>query len=184
MDFMGVLQLPRNIDLDRLLGYAPSACLLDHTQDIHSFRDLTKNDMLAVQMWCSTHVCNSQVSSCFVNQGVQKCLLFEGDKKLRTIGVRPSVSHGKKARTIMLDIEILIVELGTIDRLAYRLSAAYRVISVEATYNKESKGGWDRLAPLEVGEMVVPSCTWLIRTSIPSKVTTLCHESRNHTMKV
>jgi hypothetical protein len=38
---------------------------------------------------------------------------------LRAVGVGASVGHGKKARAIVAESEVLIVELATVDRFAY-----------------------------------------------------------------
>merc|ERR1719244_2389345 len=64
--------------------------------DIHSLHNLAKHHMLPVQALS----------------------LSSAEEELGPIGVGASISHGQNARSGVLQLEILILKLGTIDRLA------------------------------------------------------------------
>jgi hypothetical protein len=44
-----------------------------------------------------------------------------GDEELRTVGVGTSVSHGQEERTVVLQLEVFILELFTVDGLALEI---------------------------------------------------------------
>eukprot|EP00357_Protocruzia_adherens_P029815 CAMPEP_0115005988 /NCGR_PEP_ID=MMETSP0216-20121206/20215_1 /TAXON_ID=223996 /ORGANISM="Protocruzia adherens, Strain Boccale" /LENGTH=161 /DNA_ID=CAMNT_0002372451 /DNA_START=1296 /DNA_END=1781 /DNA_ORIENTATION=- len=68
--------------------------LFDGTEEIHTFSDLTEDGVSAIQPG-----------------GLNK-----SNKELRTVGVGSSVGHREQSGDIMGNIEVLIVELSTIDR--------------------------------------------------------------------
>jgi hypothetical protein len=43
-----------------------------------------------------------------------------GDEELRAVGVGTSVSHGQEERTVVLQLEVFILELFTVDGLALK----------------------------------------------------------------
>jgi hypothetical protein len=49
---------------------------------------------------------------------IEPCSLDSGDEELRAIGSGTSISHGENARTSMLQLEVLILKLVTVDGLA------------------------------------------------------------------
>merc|ERR1719244_1322743 len=68
----------------------------DLLDDIHSLHNLAKHHMLPIQ----------------------PLSLGSAEKELGPIGVGASISHGQNARSGVLQLEILILKLGTVDRLA------------------------------------------------------------------
>lgn len=70
--------------------------VLDTVDNLHSREHLSENDVLSVEP--ASHNC--------------------GDEKLRAIGILSSVCHGEKARSSMLELEVLIWESVTVDGLA------------------------------------------------------------------
>lgn len=93
----GLGQLSAIGDLDRLLGGAGARPVgLDLLDHIHALGDGAKHDMLAVQPGGG--------------DGAQE--------ELRTVRVGPSIGHRQDARASVLQLEVLIGKLGTVDGLA------------------------------------------------------------------
>ena len=97
-------------DLDAATGLAAAAALsLDGLDNVHAVNDLTEDDVLAVQP-ASHH---------------------SGDEELRAVGVRTSVGHREQTRLVVLELEVLVSELGAVDRLAARAVASGEVTTLE-----------------------------------------------------
>ena len=56
--------------------------------------------------------------------------LHGGDEELGALGVGPGVRHGQIAGGLVLDLEVLVIELATIDGLASDTSAVGEVSSL------------------------------------------------------
>mmetsp|Transcript_34567 Transcript_34567/g.55717 ORF Transcript_34567/g.55717 Transcript_34567/m.55717 type:complete len:111 (-) Transcript_34567:345-677(-) len=83
------------IDNDDLLawGTGPTADALDLIDDIGTLKNLSKNDMTTVEP-----------------RGLNSC-----NEKLTAVRIRPSVGHGEEVRSGVLQIEVLVLELGSVD---------------------------------------------------------------------
>lgn len=81
-----------------------STIRLNLLHNIHSADNFTKDDVLTIEM-------RSRNLNIMIHTN-----LYGGNEELRTIGVGTSISHGKKARTIVADTEVFISKSGTIDR--------------------------------------------------------------------
>lgn len=68
---------------------------LDALDNVHSFDNLSENNVLAIQPRGG----------------------HSGDEELRAIGVLARVGHGEEARARVLQIEVLIGKLGAVDGL-------------------------------------------------------------------
>jgi hypothetical protein len=69
---------------------------LESLDGFYAFKDFTENDVAVVEPWG----------------------WLEGDKELGVVGVGAGVGHRQKVGLLVLEIEVLVVELRTIDRLA------------------------------------------------------------------
>lgn len=84
-------------DGDLGLGLAGlGALVLDSLDDVETFDDLAEDDVLAVEP-----------------RGDDG-----GDEELRAVGVGAGVGHGKKTGLGVRELEVLVFELGAVDRLA------------------------------------------------------------------
>jgi len=95
---------------DNLLGgfAALGAEGLDLLDNVHALDDLAEHDVLAVQ----------------------PLGLGGANEELRAVGVGSSVSHGQDSRSGVLQLEVLILELVTIDRLASSTVSGSEVTSL------------------------------------------------------
>ena len=95
--FKASSELPRLLDRDRLAGLAISRADLFHgSHDIHAISDLAKD-----------HVLSIQPSS-----------LLGADEELRPVGVGSSVGHRQDSGASVLQLEVLIGKLGSVDALS------------------------------------------------------------------
>jgi hypothetical protein len=96
--FGGNLQLATLGDLDVLDWLVTSGGLelLNLVNNVVAFEDFAENDVSAIE---------PRGDDC-------------GDEELRSVGVRASVGHGERARLDVLELEVLILELGAVDGLA------------------------------------------------------------------
>ena len=90
------LQLPAVGDHHFRRGPAVLAAVALHLlHHVHTLDDLAEDDVLAVEPG-----------------------RLEGDEELRAVGVRAGVGHAEDARPGVLELEVLVVELAAVDRLA------------------------------------------------------------------
>ena len=105
------LELTAIGDLDLLDGAVLSTDLvrLNGADDLHSLNDLAKDDVLAIEP-----------------RGGDG-----GDEELRAVGVGTSVGHREEAGASVLELEVLILELGAVDGLATSAVALGEVTTLE-----------------------------------------------------
>lgn len=97
-------------DLDTAAGLAAARALsLDGLDDVHAVNDLAKHDVLAVEPAGD----NGR------------------DKELRAVRVGAGVCHRKQTRLRVLELEVFIGKLGTVDRLATSTVAGGEVTTLE-----------------------------------------------------
>merc|ERR1719215_1452857 len=82
-----------NLDLFERTISSISGILFDESHDIHTVDDLAKDNMATVQPGGFLH----------------------GDKKLRSICVFSSVGHGQPSSSVMLELEVLVIEALSVD---------------------------------------------------------------------
>ncbi|KAF1769647.1 hypothetical protein GCK72_001464 [Caenorhabditis remanei] len=68
--------------------------LLDLADNIHSFQNLSENNVASIKPWG----------------------LDSGDEELGSIGVSSSVGHGQPSGSVVLQLEVLVSELFSVDR--------------------------------------------------------------------
>ena len=57
--------------------------------------------------------------------------LFDGEEELAAVGVGPSVGHGEPALAVVLQLEVLVLELGAVDGLAARARVSSEVAALD-----------------------------------------------------
>ena len=97
-----------NFNIDLGLVARPLLDVLDPADNIHALYDLSEDDVLPVEVG-----------------GV-----LRSEEELAAIGSRPGVSHGEEAAAGVLDNEVLIGELLSIDGLPARAVAAGEVAAL------------------------------------------------------
>ena len=97
---------------------------LDRLDNIHALQHLPKDHMAAIEPRSGD----------------------SGDEKLRPVGVRPRIRHGQKPSPLVLDLEVLIGKLGTVDGLPTH------AVPVGEVPTLEHEGGDDTV---ELGALVV-----------------------------
>lgn len=96
--FLGHLELAALSNLDCFGGLVTGTLghVLNLLDDIVALKDLAEDNMAAVEPACDDG----------------------GNEELRAVGVLAAVGHAKKALARVLELEVLIGELGTIDGLS------------------------------------------------------------------
>lgn len=127
--FRGNLQLAALGDLDSLGWLIAGRGLgaLDLLDNLIALQDLAEDDVLAIEPPC-VHV--SGVRQC-LNRGGNLRGHDGGDEELRSVGVLARVGHGEEALLGVLELEVLIGELLTVD---YRNNLCQQQIT--PTYNQ------------------------------------------------
>jgi len=97
--------------------------VFDFADDIETINDFAKDGVLAVQVG----------------------RINKGDEELGAVRVRSGVSHGKQTTFGVLDIEVLISELGTVDRFAPSAIASCEITTL-------SHEAWDDAMQAGSGE--------------------------------
>merc|ERR1719171_565354 len=104
------LELARVRDLDRLRRLAAAAPdLLDGLDDVHALEDAAEDDVAPVEPG----------------------RLHRADEDLRAVRAGARVRHGEHAGARVLELEVLVGELLSINRLAARAVAPREVASLE-----------------------------------------------------
>ena len=85
-----------------------SADLLEFLDNVHALKHLSEDGVSAVQPGS----------------------LLEGDEELRAIGVWASICHGEEASLGVLDVEVFVVESGTVDAFSSSAVSAGEVSSL------------------------------------------------------
>lgn len=104
-------QFTRVFDKDivnRLIAIARGN-LFDIFDDVHAVEDPTEDDVSSVQMAC----------------------LDGANEELSAIGITSCVGHGYNARSGVLELEVFIVELAAIDRVAASAVSAFKVSALD-----------------------------------------------------
>lgn len=115
--FFGNRQLSALDNLDREVGFvAGSLDVLDLLDDVVALKDLAEDDVLAVQP-AAEGVCQPNRNQASEGAGQVRGLPSNdgGDEELRAVGVLASVGHGQLTLLGVLELEILIGELGAVD---------------------------------------------------------------------
>lgn len=118
--FRGHLQLSALGDLDSLLRLVAGLRLhvLDLRDDIHALKDLAEDDVAAVEP-STPHVSShsSMTIFCLVLSKRWECLRGNdsGDEELGAVGVLAGVGHGQQTGLGVLELEVLVGELVTVD---------------------------------------------------------------------
>jgi len=87
-------QLSAIVDNNRLRGLsALGSNLLDFLDNIHTFNNGSEDDVLAIEPWC----------------------FYRAQEKLRSVRIWTSVGHRENTWSCMLEREIFICELGSVD---------------------------------------------------------------------
>lgn len=95
------------------------AALLNRLDNVHSLDDNTEGDVVSVQPGSGS-------------LRIRRNRDFHGgDEKLGTVRVRARVRHGDDALTVVLDLEVLVVELLSVDAFTAR-SGARREVSLRS----------------------------------------------------
>mmetsp|Transcript_10028 Transcript_10028/g.11699 ORF Transcript_10028/g.11699 Transcript_10028/m.11699 type:complete len:212 (+) Transcript_10028:124-759(+) len=92
-----------------LLLWGCAVQILNFLHNFHTRQDLSKDDVLAVQ----------------------PAGLHSGDKELTAVGVPAGVSHGQQAGNSMLQLEVFVVKLLTVDGLAPGTVASGKVPTLD-----------------------------------------------------
>ena len=115
--FFGFRQLATLRDRDWLLGFVVTALLhvLYFVYDIIALENFTENDVLSIEPASLALVFKQIVAA-------EGYILGDGgcDEELRAIGVLSGVGHAEKTFLAVLQLEVLILELFSPDRLAAR----------------------------------------------------------------
>ena len=96
-------------DDSRASASSLGANLLDGLNDVHTISDLSKDGVLSVEPRARDG----------------------GDEELGAVGVGSSVGHGEESLDVVLLSEVLVVELGSIDRLTSSSVAVGEISSLE-----------------------------------------------------
>lgn len=116
--FWGHLQLSALGDLDRLLGLVAAGSLdvLDLGDNVHALEDLAENDVTAIEPpdeCLSAPGLGNRRSGNMLRDNLRGN--DSGDEELRAVGVLSGVGHGQHAGLGVLELEVLVGELLTVD---------------------------------------------------------------------
>ena len=109
---------------DRLSGGTGlTADFLDSSNYIHTFGDLAKNDVFAVQptnkkKYIKTQKQQKRLFQHFLDQIFSLNCNSGGDKELATVGVWSAVSHGQETWSNVLFDEVFVSEFFAVDRFS------------------------------------------------------------------
>ncbi len=103
-------------DFDGRLAVARSACF-DLFDNIHAGQHLAKHHVLAIEPGRDDR----------------------GDEELRSVGVGTRIGHGKEARAVMLQLEVFIGKLATIDGLSTCAVVVGEVTTLEHEVREDEK---------------------------------------------